>query len=84
MLYFMQSGIFPPCFVVMNKYFDILIKRYVIFVLLSWVVMYLSLMKIAILISALFKYYYYYYYYYYRTFFRFPGADGSSALKMCN
>ena len=39
----MQSGKFPTCFVVMDKYFDILIKRYVIFVLLSWVVMYLWL-----------------------------------------
>ena len=39
----MQSGKFPTCFVVMNKYFDILIKHYVIFVLLSWVVMYLWL-----------------------------------------
>ena len=41
LLYFMQSGKFPTCSVVMDKYLDILIKRYVIFALLSWVVMYL-------------------------------------------
>ena len=39
----MQCGKFPTCFVVMDKYFDILIKRYVIFVLLSWVVITVSM-----------------------------------------
>ena len=45
-MYFMQSGKFPTCFVVMDKYFDILIKRSVIFVLLSWVVMHLRFAKL--------------------------------------